>query len=82
MGRVEMTQEMLKDFDKFREAVMDYMEYIGVPEYVESFEPEDVAKTFYNSMVDGYMWGISTRMCALVIFSCTLEKINSQFVKN
>ena len=77
-----MRSTLHEDFVKFQDAVMDYMEYIGVPPYVESFNAYDVAQSFHGAMREGYMRQLSPRMCGIIIFAQVLHKINTDFVKN
>ena len=59
-----MTQKYLED-------VMNYLEYLDYPYYVQEFYPEDVSRSMAMCAKCMYENGCSARMCALVIFGCT-----------
>lgn len=60
---------------EFFDRVHDYAEYIGVPELVIYYEPDDVAKSFGPMIGEGYKKGLSYRFIAIALFSLTMEKI-------
>ena len=62
---------------EYQDEVFDFLEYIGYPEYVEDFEPADVAQSLFNCARIFYTWDISPRLAALIIFGMTWEKIKS-----
>lgn len=61
------------EFLGYNDKVMDYLEYLGYPEYVESYEPEAVAKSLSNTIaIMFYSSDWSYRMTALFCFGCTM----------
>lgn len=61
--------------DSFGEMVFSYMDYLGIPEMVVYYKEEDVAKTFGHVMSQCWSLGISPRMCAIIMWSFTMDKI-------
>jgi hypothetical protein len=64
----------MKDtFVEYNDKVMDYLEYLYYPELVIYWKPEDVAQSIHNCMIRLYALDISYRMCAILIFSATMN---------
>lgn len=59
------------NFIDYNEAVMDYLEYLGYPDYVTEFEPECVAKSITGANRTFWNCGMSIRMAALSNFGLT-----------
>jgi len=57
---------------EYQKQVLNYLEYLGYPEYVVTFNPNDVALSMARTCLAFYKMGNSVRMCAIVIFSLTL----------
>jgi hypothetical protein len=71
--------------DQYLDDVMNYLEYIGLPNYVAEYAPEDVARSFSGAIEAGYEFKLSIRLAALMIFGMTMEKIvnmNAKMVKH
>lgn len=56
---------------EYDDKVMQYLEYLGYPYYVQFFRVEDVAKCAAHTINIMYRYKESYRMCALVIFGAT-----------
>ena len=76
--KMTFTREVEMKYEVFMDAVHDYLEYIGYPVYVESFEPEGVAKSLSATLATCYMRKISVRGTAIIIFALTMEKIKNR----
>ncbi len=61
------------DLSSYNEKVLDYLEYLGYPDYIQDFEPVPVAKALALTAIEFWGTGQSYRMCALVVFSLTLN---------
>lgn len=57
---------------EFQEKVFDYLEYLGYPEYVVTYEPEDVARAIHKCALNMFEFGESYRMTALACFGATM----------
>lgn len=56
----------------YNNQVIDYLEYIGYPEYITMFEPIDVAETLAKANAIFFRNGLSYRMAALINFGLTM----------
>ena len=64
---------MNETFDAYCDKVFDYMEYLGIPELIVDFDMTDVAKSFNTVLIAGYIRNITVRMCAIIIYSLTMN---------
>jgi len=58
---------------EYMDKVLDYLEYLGYPEYVLEFNRDDVAKSMAGFAYELYIRKISYRMCAVSIFGHIME---------
>jgi len=63
------------DYNSYLDKVYEYMQYLGVPEMVLYYEPESVAQSFGPVIHHGFHFSISPRMCAIMLFSLTIHKV-------
>ena len=68
-----MNTQTIVDIGEYSNKVLDYLEYLNYPDMVLDFEPLDVAISNGSCIAMNYRLGISYRMCALIIFSLTME---------
>lgn len=61
----------------YHNSVFDYLEYLGLDEYIKFFNPEDVALTFAPVISSCKLSGCSSRMAALILFGHTWNKIKN-----
>jgi len=59
-------------FVKYTDDVLEYLEYLGYPEYVRTYDPEQVARSMHGAIRNLYEI-VSYRFCALTIFGATME---------
>jgi len=71
-------KELLNYIDK----VYEYGEYVGLDKYVQHYNPEQVAASYYPVIRNGYETNLSYRMVVLILFACTIEKIQRDEVKH
>ena len=62
---------------EYTNEVLNYLEYLNYPYYVDHFEPNDIALTVSRVIGEFYQANYSHRTCALVIFSLTWNKIKT-----
>ena len=60
-------------FTEYTDKVVEYLEYLGYPDYVADFKVEDVAYAMHATIKTHYTFSLSYRFCAIVIFSLTLN---------
>lgn len=60
---------------EYNDKVMDYLEYLGYPDYIMTYEPEDIARTLNRTITLFYLGNISWRIAAITNFALTIEKI-------
>ena len=60
----------------YNDKVLDYLEYLGYPEYVQWFESKSVAFFIAKVTLDFYNDGMSYRIAALTIFGLTWVDLN------
>lgn len=58
---------------EYQEEVFKYLEYINYPDLVIEFEPECVANSIAKAVILFHLTGESYRMCAIAIFSLTMN---------
>lgn len=58
---------------EYTEQVLEYLEYIGYPEYVLEFSTQDVGRAIGGTCKTFFELDISVRLCALSIFGLTWE---------
>lgn len=71
---------------EYQEQILNYLEYLGYPDYVTEFEPVDVARAISNAAIQFYSYNVSVRMAALTIFGLTwvhqISVINNSVTKH
>lgn len=60
-------------FVEYNECIFDYLEYIGYPEYILNFDPEQVARSLSQWITIMYEFHVSYRSAALTIFGITWQ---------
>lgn len=58
---------------QYTDEVLNYLEYLGYPEMVEYFDPECIARSLFPCIVMHHALDISVRICAIIIWSLTME---------
>lgn len=58
---------------EFTDKVHNELETFDYPEMVDMFAEENVAKSMSTVIVDSYRRGLSYRMCAVIIWSMTMN---------
>jgi hypothetical protein len=67
---------------QYTEEVIEYLEYVGYPDFVTFFEPEDVAVAMNKTIALFYGFNLSPRMCALSIVGLTFHYQIATTVQN
>jgi hypothetical protein len=60
----------------YLEATLNRLEYIGYPEMIIEFPPEVISPIMNAVVRVCYEFNLSPRMCALILFGTTYEKIS------
>ena len=64
---------MTGEMQDYTDSVLRYLEYLGYPEYVVFFDERYVAAAIHGTVAEFYHNKMSFRLCALTIFSLTLN---------
>jgi len=62
-----------KAIRKYIDDVLNILETYDYPALVDGFRPDDIAKSVGNCCVFNYMNNISSRMCAIIVWSSTMN---------
>lgn len=60
-------------FSEYQDQVLKYLEYLEYPEYIRDFDYTQVARAISGSTRAFWTYGESYRMCAIIIFSLTMN---------
>jgi hypothetical protein len=64
---------MNASFDAYITQVLEYLETLDYPDMIQEFDEGDVALSMSGAMQSCYTRQMSYRMCALIIWSATLQ---------
>lgn len=62
-----------QQFMMYAEQVLDYLDYLGYPDYVLDFDPHEVARAMHKTQMYCFNFKVSYIMCSLIIFGMTWE---------
>ena len=72
------------DMCEYTDKVLDYLEYLNYPDYIQEYEPEAPVRAISHMAALCYISGVSFRFCALTIFGMTwtyqITKVSSSTI--
>jgi hypothetical protein len=70
-----MEVQLADKLDQYREDVFEYLEYIGITDYLVMSDANQASLAFADMILVYFYGGLSYRRCAIMLFSVTIYNV-------